>query len=238
MDQDEERSPEETVHATIGGVDVRFRRSSAREDRFLSAIGKQYDETFEHMFTEMHENDVFFDIGAHNGIYSCVIGRKYHGIGIVCFEPHPQTRECLEKNLQLNGIDATVMGYAISNSDGTIAFDTRRDTPNGMGEVRHTGRGSETPVRTLDGVVSDDISSPTVIMADIMGEEINLLRGGSKTFSSPTTRLAYIVTHNQPLEDLGSSEQEVEELLGSYGFDELEYLRDNLLKAKKPGQIG
>lgn len=238
MDQDEERSPEETVHTTISGVDVQFRRSSAREDRFLPDIVKQYDEIFDDMFDEMNRDDVFFDIGAHNGIYSCVIGRKYPEIEIICFEPHSQTREGLEKNLQLNKIDATVMGCAISNSDGTIAFDTRRDNPNGIGKVRHTGRGTETPVRTLDRVVSDDISSPTVIMADIMGEEINLLRGGSKTLSSPTTRVAYIVTHDQPLEELESSEQEIEELLASYGFDELEYLRDNLLKAKKPGQIG
>ena len=234
MDRDEERSSEETIHATISGVDVQFRRSSAREDRFLPDIAKRYDEIFEDMFTEMNENDVFFDIGAYNGIYSCVIGRKYPGIGIVCFEPHPQTRESLEKNLQLNGIDATVMDYAISNSDGTVSFDTRRNTPGGMGEIRHTGRETETPVRTLDGVVSDDtVSSPTVIMSDIMGEEINLLRGGSMTFSLPTTRLAYIVTHDQPLEHLGSSGQDIEELLRSHGFDELEYLRDNLLKAKK-----
>ena len=237
MDRDKERSPEETIHAMICGIDVQFRMTSAREDRVLSDIAEGYaDEIFEDMFTEMNEDDVFFDIGAHIGICSCVIGRKYPGISIVCFEPHPHTRGSLEKNLQLNRIDATVMDCAISNSDGTIAFDTRRDTPSGMGKVRHTGRGTETPVRTLDGVVSDDVSSPTVIMSDIMGEEINLLRGGSMTFSSPTTRLAYIVTHDQPLEHLESSEQEVEELLRRYGFDELGYLRDNVLKAKKSGQ--
>ena len=128
------------------------------------------------------------------------------------------------------------MDCVLSNSDGTVAFDTRHDTSGGTGEVRHTGPETETPVRTLDGIVSDDVSSPTVIMSDIIGEEINLLRGGSMTFSSPTTRLAYIVTHNQPLERLGSSEQEVEELLRRYGFDELEYLRDNVLKAKKSDQ--
>lgn len=238
MDQDEERSLEETIQdATICGVDVQFRMASARDHRFLPDFAEGYEEIFKDMFTELHEDDVFFDIGAHIGIYSCVLGRKYPGI--VCFEPHPKTRESLEKNLQLNGIDATVMDCAISNSDGTIAFDTRRDTPGGMGVVRHTGQGTETPVRTLDGVVSDDdVSPPTVIMSDILGEELNLLRGGSMTFSSPTTRLAYSVIHDLPLERLGSSEQEVEELLRSYGFDEWEYLRDTVLKAKKSGQTG
>lgn len=236
MDRDEERSPEETIHATIGGVDVQFRMASAREHQFLpDSTDGHGDEIFKDMFVEIHDNDVFFDIGAHIGICSCVLGRKYPGIGIVCFEPHPHTRGSLEKNLQLNGIDATVMDCAISNSNGTIAFDTR----GGMGEVSHTGQGTETPVRTLDGVVSDsDLPSPTVIMSDIVGEEINLLRGGSMTFSSPTTRLAYIVTHDQPLERLESSEQEIEELLRSYGFDALEYPRDNVLKAKKSGQAG
>jgi FkbM family methyltransferase len=237
MDRDEERSFEDPIHATICGVDVQFRVASASEHRSLPDGAGGHDAMFEDMVSEMHEDDVFFDIGAHFGISSCVIGRKYPGVGIVCFEPHPQTRRRLEKNLELNGIDAIVMDCAISNSDGTIAFAPRDDTPDGMREVRHSGRGTETPVRTLDGVVSDDgIPSPTVVSSDIVGEEINLLRGGSTTFSSPTTRLAYIVTHDRPLERLGSSTQEVEALLRRYGFGDLRFLRDNLLKAKKSGQ--
>lgn len=239
MDRDEEGSPTETIHAAICGVDVQFSTASTREHRSLPDGAEGHDEMFEDMFAEMHEDDVFFDIGAHIGITSCVIGRKYPGIGIVCFEPHPYTRRSLETNLQLNGIDATVLDCAISNTEGTIAFDTRHDTPGGTGEVRHSGRGTETPVRTLDGVVSDDgVPSPTVIMSDIVGEEVNLLRGGSKTFSSSTTRLAYIVTHDRPLERQGGSEHEVEELLRRYGFDEVDSFRDNLIKAKKSGQTG
>ena len=237
---DEEHSPEEPIRTTICDVDVQFRMASARDNRSVSDIAEgSADEIFEDMFTEMHEDDIFFEIGAYIGIFSCVIGQKSPGIGIVCFEPHSYTRECLKKNLQLNGIDATVKDCAISNSDGTIAFDSRSDTPGGMGEVRHTGGEMKTPVRTLDGVVADDdVPSPTVIMSDIVGEEINLLRGGSRTLLSPTTRMVYIVIHDQPLERLGSSKQEVEELLRTYGFDELEYLRENLLKAKKSGQTG
>ncbi|WP_247004637.1 FkbM family methyltransferase [Halosolutus gelatinilyticus] len=236
MDQDEERSIEEPIQTTICSVDVQFHAASAREHRFLPDDTGAHAELFEDMFSEIHEDDVFFDIGAHIGINSCVIGRKYPEIDIVCFEPRPQTRGSLETNLELNGIDAIVMDCAISNSDGTIAFDIQHDTPGEMGEVRHSKRGTETPVRTLDGVVSDDgIPSPTVVMSDIVGEEINLLRGGSTTFSSPTTRLAYIVTHDQPLERLGSSKQDVEKHLKKNGFDELKYTRDNLLKAKKSG---
>jgi FkbM family methyltransferase len=239
MDRDGEQSFDEPLQTTICGVDVQFRVASERERRFRPDDVGIYDEMFEDMFSEMYEDDVFFDIGAHIGLNSCVIGRRYPEIGIVCFEPHPQTRGSLETNLELNGIDALVMDCTISNTDGTIAFDTKHDTPGGMGEVRHSGQGIETPVRTLDSVIQDDsIPSPTVIMSDIVGEEINLLRGGSTAFSSPTTRLAYIVTHDQPLERLGSSKQEVEDLLRSYGFDELEYLRDNFLKAKKSGQSG
>ncbi|UHQ98826.1 FkbM family methyltransferase (plasmid) [Natrinema zhouii] len=239
MDRDEEQPSDEPVQTTISGVDVQFRVASERERRFLPDDVGIYDEMFEDMFSEMHGDDVFFDIGAHIGINSCVIGRRHPEIDIVCFEPHPQTRRSLETNLELNEIDALVMDCAISNSDGAIAFDTQHDTPGGMGEVRHSGQGIETPVRTLDSIIKDDgVPSPTVIMSDIVGEEINLLRGGSMTFSSLTTRLAYLVTHDQPLERLGSSKHEVEDLLRSYGFDELEYLRDNFLKAKKSSQSG
>ncbi|WP_161782625.1 FkbM family methyltransferase [Halococcus sediminicola] len=235
---DEEHSPEGSIRTTIYDVDVQFRMASARDDRSISDMAEgSAAEIFEDMFTEIHDDDVFFEIGAYIGMFSCVIGQKSPGIGIVCFEPHPHTREILTRNLQLNGIDATVMDCAISNSDGTIAFDDRSDTPEGMGEVRHTEGKMKTPARTLDGVVADgDVPSPTVIMSDIVGEETNMLRGGSRTLSSPTMRVAYIVIHDQPLERLGSSKQELEELLRRYGFDELEYLRDNLLKAKKSSQ--
>lgn len=239
MDQDEEQLFDEPVQTTICGVDVQFRVASERERQFLPDDVGIYDEIFADMFSEIDEDDVFFDIGSHIGINSCVIGRRYPEIDIICFEPHSQTRESLETNLELNGIDALVMDCAISNSNGTIAFDTQHDTPGGMGEVRHLGPGIETPVRTLDSIIKDDgVPSPTVIMSDIVGEEINLLRGGSTTFSSSTTQLAYIVTHDQPLERLGSSKQEVEDLLRSYGFDEFEYLRENFLKAKKSSRSG
>ncbi len=92
------------------------------------------------LFSEMDEEDVVFDIGAHIGLNSCVIGRRYPEIGLVCFEPHPQTRGNLETNLELNGIDALVMDCAISNSDGSVVFDTRHDTPGGMGEVHRSGQ--------------------------------------------------------------------------------------------------
>lgn len=239
MDQDEEQPFDEIVRTTICGVDVGFGVAAERGRRFLPDEVETYEEMFEDMFSEMDGDDVFFDIGAHIGINSCIVGRRYSEIDIVCFEPHPQTRASLEANLALNGIDALVLDCAISNSDGTITFDTQHDTPGGMGEVRRLGQGRETPVRTLDSVIEDDgVPSPTVIMSDILGEEINLLRGGSTTFSSPTTRLAYIVTHDQPLDRLGSSKQDVEDLLRRYGFDELESLRDNFLKAKKSSHSG
>lgn len=211
MGRNDEQSSEGIVHATIGGVDVRLSTESGDKDRSPSGIVDRYpDEVLENIFVEIGENDVFFEIGASTGVFSCVVGRKYPGIDIVCFEPHPRTRERLNRNLRLNGIDATVMDCAISDSDEPGAF-----------------------VRTLDGVVGGDVPSPTVVMSDIVGEEANLLRGGATTFSSPTTRVAYIVTHDQALERLRSNRQAVEEFLREYGFDEVEHLRENLLKATK-----
>ena len=119
-----------------------------------------------------------------------------------------------------------------------MAFDTRDETQEGRGDVRRTEGETEAPVRTLDGVVGDDVPSPTVILADIVGEESALLDGGSATFSSPTTRVAYIVTHDRPLERRGSSKRAIEDRLRADGFDTVEHLRENLLKATKSGPTG
>lgn len=234
MERDEERSFEDPTHTTVCGVEVQFQVTSENEHQSIPADSGGYHELFEDMFSEMNERDVLFEIGAHMGIISCVVGRHYRDLDIVCFEPNPRTRKRLETNLKLNGLDAIVMDCAVSNSDGVMVLDTRHASRGGAKEAHRSGQGSEIPVRTLDGVVTDDgIPSPTVIVADIVGEELNLLRGGLTVFSSPTTRLAYIVTHDQPLERLGGSTQDVEKLLRRYGFDKVEHLRENLLKAKK-----
>lgn len=229
------RDDESSVRTTMCGVEVQFLVTESEHYSIPTDSGG-YDELFEDMFSEMNEGDVLFEVGAHIGIISCVVGRHYLDIDIVCFEPNPQTRELLETNLELNDLDAIVMDCAVSNSDGTMILDTRHGFRGGMKEARRAGEGSEIPVRTLDGVVTGDgVPLPTVIVADIVGDELNLLRGGSTVFSLPTTRLVYLVTHDQPLERLGKSTEDIEKLLRKYGFDKVERLRENLLKAKKSG---
>jgi FkbM family methyltransferase len=48
------------------------------------------------------EGDVVVDIGAHVGLFAIYLAKRYP-LEAACFEPFPQTRNCVE-NLQLNRI--------------------------------------------------------------------------------------------------------------------------------------
>ncbi|WP_323191096.1 FkbM family methyltransferase [Halostella sp. PRR32] len=235
MDRLEERNLDETTQTiTIDGTEATFRKQSAREHNFLPDVTSSYEnQLFDDLLHELTDGDVFYDIGAHIGLISCIVGLQETDVDIVCFEPHPKTFDSLVRNLELNDVDANAKNYAVSNEDGEIRFDIRRDTAGGMGAVRQSGSGPTVPVKTLDAVVEDEnVTPPTIVKSDILGEEGNLVRGAPKVLSSDECRLAYIEVHPAALNRKGSSEDEVRTLLAEYGFDIVE-LTDEILKATK-----
>jgi FkbM family methyltransferase len=70
----------------------------------------------------LRPGDVVLDIGANQGIYSCYAA--YQGASVIAYEPHPESFEMLERNLQRNGFSHLVKTRrrAISGKTGLIDF--------------------------------------------------------------------------------------------------------------------
>jgi FkbM family methyltransferase len=63
--------------------------------------------------------EVFIDIGANLGLHSLGVAKDI-GCHVAAFEPHPDTANCLDRSIEVNGLSATVTCFrvALSNEDG------------------------------------------------------------------------------------------------------------------------
>lgn len=61
----------------------------------------------------LDSDDVFFDVGANVGLYSCLVGRALDSGETVSFEPHSTTADQLAENLSRNDVDGEVRRTAL-----------------------------------------------------------------------------------------------------------------------------
>jgi FkbM family methyltransferase len=157
----------------IGGV----RWSMAASPRRYRS-GNYEAERFTTIQKLVHPGDVFWDIGAHFGYASLIAGRIVGPSGaIVCVEPSPYNRWFLQKHLEWNGINATVLPYALGDQDDVkVRFGGEQTST-----TFRIGQGSSTvTVRTLPSLIEQyHLEPPTVIKLDIEGNESNALRAAA-----------------------------------------------------------
>jgi glycosyltransferase involved in cell wall biosynthesis len=78
------------------------------------------------------EGDIVVDVGAHIGVVSIYLAKKYPFIEVYAIEPDPVTCNHLKRNIELNGVtNVTVINKAVSR-DGETLEDLFRDH-----EIRH-----------------------------------------------------------------------------------------------------
>ena len=76
------------------------------------------------LLNRLGESDIVYDIGAAAGLYTCLCADLLSSERVVAFEPSPQAREVLNRNLHRNGLlGLPVYSYALSDEDGTMAFE-------------------------------------------------------------------------------------------------------------------
>lgn len=167
--------------------------------------------------------DVFYDLGAHIGFYSCVVGVACPDAEIVCVEPHPESRARLEENLALNDIDATVKPYAIGGENRVRGLARHTCEPGGMAKFCAPDTAEETvQFRTFESLIAeDDVREPTIIKTDIEGYELPMVRTSSDILSRESLDFLNIEMHTTLITNHGGDDDEVQELLTEYGFTEL-----------------
>jgi FkbM family methyltransferase len=104
-------------------------------------VMKELTTTYQLDTVQLEPGDVILDIGAHVGIVSIYLAKKYPGIRVYAFEPHPDNYKRLVRNIEANGLyDAIVPINGAVTSDGRdVAMPPLMGNSGGSNIYNHSG---------------------------------------------------------------------------------------------------
>jgi FkbM family methyltransferase len=152
--------------------------------------------------TLMADRDVFVDVGAHLGLYSCIAARM--GKYVIAVEPHPLNLQLLYRNLHRNGLDRNfeVHAAALSDRQGIASLfggQQGGSLVEGWSGI-HANYETTVFVNTLDRLLHDRFPSQRLLIkVDVEGNEMSLLLGAFATLGrnpSPAWTLEIGLTEN------------------------------------------
>ncbi len=151
------------------------------------------DDLLHELVGRVDAGDVFFDVGANVGVYSCAAAAT--GATVHAFEPNPEAREKLRANLDANGFgdgtDSVLHSFALSDTDGTATFHVSSyPEVSSLRRANATVSGGrvvtsfETETRRLDTAVERlGLPPPDHLKVDVEGSGIGVLRGAEETLA-------------------------------------------------------
>jgi FkbM family methyltransferase len=137
----------------------------------------------------IREGDVVYDIGANIGFFALVCGKLTGETGqIEAFEPNPICADACRGNMALNGFGhAHVHEIALSDSEGEVTF-TFPGHSTALGKIaKNEKQGEAGPTFTVRSATLDsylaknNLRSPTMLIIDVEGHEIEVLKGAQST---------------------------------------------------------
>ena len=170
---------------------------------------------------------VFFDIGAHFGLFS-LAALHYGGPNAtaVAIDPSPMATSFINIQAKLNHVEdrLRVIQAAVSDKRGRQKMVAVGVLANGyyVAPVENypSSEMSQTDSVTLDQIIDQLKLTPTHIKIDVEGFEEAVLRGGHLTLSrDPGRPLLFIELHNEIVRAQGRRPENTLALLREYGYD-------------------
>lgn len=128
--------------------------------------------------------DVFYDVGANVGFYATLAAHLVGGRGqVYAFEPNPTCSSQVRRNAELNGFaHVEVVEAAVSSSSGRTRL--RLGNITGASTIMRgaESEGIEVALTSVDDFVRErSARAPTLVMIDVEGAEIEVLKGMRET---------------------------------------------------------
>lgn len=232
---------QDIVTLTVENVTSQFRVDSFSEfRRFRGALDEEV--IIRDLLESLKPDDVFFDVGANIGTYTCFVAGKLGSGSTVAFEPCPNNAGRLSDNLQLNDLDARVIAAALSDRDALVSL-YLHGMESGEGEHAIIPRETEDAITVQsykgDSVVEKaGILGPTVMKIDVEGAENLVLSGFQRVLEEDgKCRLLYVEVHPDKMRTYGGSESQLHSYLRSCGFEltrmPVEHRKEYMLKASR-----
>jgi FkbM family methyltransferase len=209
----------ETYAVEVSGARAQFLTPTKNEWSDFVSIAER--PILEDIVSNIRPDDVFYDIGANTGLYSCLMADMVEQ-PVVAFEPHPENAGRLKQNAELNGADVSLFECALADSAGEAELSIVLDEIGSAGHSLVSDDGLDRitvpKVRGDDLIADEDLPSPTVLKIDVEGAEHQVLEGLESTLSRSDCRMVYCETHANRLQAQGVSVSDVRDVLVSHGF--------------------
>lgn len=223
-----------------------FNSSTSEGGHLIRWMNKHESVFLDELLKELESDDVFWDVGANLGLFTCLAMDKVRDGSIYAFEPYPPNAAQLRENIRLNSGPAEVLEMALSERDGTQDL-FHPDTEevgyqrSSLGDNLHS-ESFTVKTRSGDSLVSDGkVPIPNIVKIDVEGAEYAVAAGLENTLADAACRCVLCEVHlpndgRPSIEDFGASVDELTSLLRTAGFD-IDKQRDRgdalLLKATK-----
>jgi FkbM family methyltransferase len=208
---------------SVGNTRAVFKTTSSREYARNKTLHGEKD-VIADLLQTLDKTDVFYDIGANVGTYTCFAGQHLDEQNVVAYEPHPGNADRLRENVMMNGIQADIRTVALSNEtkSSKLTLSGRADEA-GVGTHSLSTENDEetidiTLIRGDELTENGDIPTPNVVKIDVEGAEQLVIEGLSSTLEDNQCHTIYCEVHPDRITDFGGSVSELHELLESKGY--------------------
>jgi FkbM family methyltransferase len=144
-------------------------------------------------------DDVAYDVGAHVGYFSVLMGDIVGSSGkVIAFEPRGLNLAYLQKHVSVNNCqNIEIVSKALGDHSGHAKLETR--TGSGTGYVSETGN-EEIEITSIDELVgSGALPAPTFLKIDVEGGEMAVLRGARNVIEKQRPRMI-LATHGDAID--------------------------------------
>ncbi len=146
--------------------------------------------------------DLFVDIGANVGFYTCLA--RSRGCPAVAFEPEMQNLRTLFRNLEINGFqDTEVWPIAVADAPGLLKIygrHTGASLINGWAGVSSDHWAQTISVNTLDNVLGCRFDGKQLLIKiDVEGAEFNVLGGAHRILQGTRKKPVWLVEISRSL---------------------------------------
>jgi FkbM family methyltransferase len=161
------------------------------------------------LLANLRPDTVFYDVGAHIGVFSLIAARNLGVKGSVfAFEPDPANVRRIKEHVARNQLDTIrIIPKAVSSTDGRLRFQ-RASFQSSMNRgvlLEDASAPQESTIEvesiTLDAVAREH-TLPSLIKIDVEGSEAAVLRGSEEIFQSAKPLLVCEIHHEQASSDV------------------------------------
>ncbi len=147
----------------------------------------------------VREDDVAYDVGAHVGYFSVLMGDIVGSRGkVIAFEPRGLNLGYLRKHVAVNNCEnIQIVSKALGDHSGHAKLETR--TGSGTGYVSESGD-EDIEIASIDELVtSGALPAPTFLKIDVEGGEMAVLRGARNVIETQRPRMI-LATHGDEID--------------------------------------